>query len=58
MDTRDIRMSVEQIKALNTFIMIQPLETLLKFPEVEEILGMMVDAVNHSDSETLNDFTA
>lgn len=58
METRDIRISVDQLKALNTFIMINPKELLEKFPEVDEILWMMLDAVNNSDSKTLNDFTA
>lgn len=58
METRDIRISVDQLKALNTFIMINPKELLEKFPEVDEILWMFLDCVNNSDSKTLNDFTA
>lgn len=58
MDTRDIRISVDQLKALNTFLMIQSPELFKKFPEVDELLSMFLDCVNNSDSKTLNDFTA
>lgn len=58
MDTRDIRISVDQLKALNTFLMIQSPESFKQFPEVDELLSMFLDCVNNSDSETLNDFTA
>ncbi len=58
MDTRDIRISVDQLKLLNMALMIQPDEFFQKWPEYVELLDMMLDAVNNSDSETLNDFTA
>lgn len=58
MDTRDIRISVDQLKMLNMALMIQPDEFFEKWPEYVELLDMMLDAVNNSDSETLNDFTA
>jgi hypothetical protein len=58
MDTRDIRISVEHLKMLNMALMIQPDEFFQKWPEYVELLDMMLDAVNNSDSETLNDFTA
>ena len=58
MDTRDIRISVEHLKMLNMALMIQPDEFFEKWPEYTIILDMMLDAVNNSDSKTLNDFTA
>lgn len=58
MDTRDIRISVDQLKLLNMALMIQPDEFFTKWPEYTVLLDMMLDCVNNSDSKTLNDFTA
>lgn len=50
-DTRDLRLSVEQIEFL-----IDELERGIR-PN-EEMIDMLRDALENSDSETLNDFTA
>lgn len=58
MDTRLIKISVEDLKIINTLIMLHPKEVYDKIDEEGLILGMLLQAVNESDSETLNDFTA
>lgn len=58
MDTRLIKISVDDLKLLNMALMIQPDEFFEKWPEYSVLLDMMLDCVNNSDSETLNDFTA
>lgn len=58
METRDIRFSVDQLKLLNMLLMLQNDEFFKKWPEYSELLDMMLDCVNNSNSETLNDFTA
>jgi hypothetical protein len=50
-DTRDLRLSVQQIEFL-----IDELERGIR-PN-EEMIDMLRDALENSDSETLNDFTA
>ena len=57
MDTRDIRLSTDQIKVLNTILMKNDPEFSWLQEEKEELLDMFLDVLN-SDSETLNDFTA
>jgi hypothetical protein len=57
-DTRLIKISVEDLKIINTLIMIHPPEVIEKIDREGLILGMLLQAVNESDSETLNDFTA
>lgn len=57
METRDIRISVEQIKVLNTILMKNDPEFSWLHTEKEELLSMFLDSLN-SDSNTLNDFTA
>jgi hypothetical protein len=57
METRDIRISVDDLKLLNMALMIQPEEFFTKWPDYIILLDMMLDAVNNGDSETLNDFT-
>lgn len=58
METRDIRISVDQLKLLNMVLMLQNDQFFEKWPEYTELLDMMLDCVNNSDSKTLNDFTA
>jgi hypothetical protein len=58
MDTRDIRISVDDLKLLNMALMIQPDEFFEKWPEYKVLLDMMLDAVNNGTPDTLNDFTA
>lgn len=58
MDTRDIRLSTEQIKILNTILMKNDPEFHYIHEEKEELLYMFLDILNNSDSKTLNDFTA
>ena len=57
MDTRDIRLSTDQIKVLNTILMKNDPEFSWLQEEKEELLDMFLDVLN-SNSETLNDFTA
>ena len=57
METRDIRISVDDLKLLNMALMIQPDEFFEKWPEYSVLLDMMLDCVNNGDSDTLNDFT-
>jgi hypothetical protein len=57
MDTRDIRLSTDQIKVLNTILMKNDPEFSWLQEEKEELLYMFLDVLN-SNSETLNDFTA
>lgn len=56
MDTRDIRLSVEQIKVINTILMKNDPEFSWLFKEKEELLYMFLDTLN-SNKDTLNDFT-
>jgi hypothetical protein len=58
MDTRDIRLSTEQIKVLNTILMKNDPEFSYIHEEKEELLDMFLEVLNNSDSKTLNDFTA
>lgn len=56
-DTRDLRLSVEQIRALLNLL--GPAHAITVDPdEAYEIASMLQDALENSDSETLNDFTA
>lgn len=57
MDTRDIRLSVEQIKIINTILMKNDPEFSWISEEKEELLYMFLDTLN-SNKDTLNDFTA
>ena len=57
MDTRDIRLSTDQIKVLNTILMKNDPEFSWLQEEKEELLDMFLEVLN-SNSETLNDFTA
>lgn len=58
MDTRDIRLSTDQIKVLNTILMKNDPEFSWLQEEKEELLDMFLDTLNNSDSKILNDFTA
>lgn len=58
MDTRDIRLSTDQIKVLNTILMKNDPEFSYIHEEKEELLDMFLEILNNSDSKTLNDFTA
>lgn len=57
-DTRTIRISVEDLKIINTLIMLHPKEVYDKIDQEGLIIGMLLDTVNHGDSEIINDFTA
>ncbi len=57
METRDIRLSTEQIKVLNTILMKNDPEFSYIHEEKEELLDMFLEVLN-SNPETLNDFTA
>lgn len=56
-ETRDIRLSVDQIRVLNAVLMKIDPENSFMQSEIDELLYMFLDSLN-SDSETLNDFTA
>lgn len=58
MDTRLIRISVEDLKIINTLLMLHPKEVYDKIDEEGLIIGMLLDTVNNGDSEIINDFTA
>lgn len=58
METRDIRISVDDLKLLNMALMIQPDEFFEKWPEYTVILDMMLDCVNNGKPDILHDFTA
>jgi hypothetical protein len=56
-ETRDVRLSVDQIRVLNAVLMKTDPENSFMQSEIDELLYMFLDCLN-SDSETLNDFTA
>lgn len=56
-ETRDVRLSVAQIRVLNSVLMKIDPENSFMQSEIDELLYMFLDSLN-SDSETLNDFTA
>lgn len=56
-ETRDVRLSVDQIRVLNAVLMKIDPENSFMQSEIDELLYMFLDSLN-SDSETLNDFTA
>lgn len=55
-DTRDIRMSVEQIRALLNLL--GPVHSITVDPDEAYELASMLEMTLEEDPETLNDFTA
>jgi len=59
-ETRDIRMTVEQISNINLALMIHDPSFFERFPDIDAILTLLLDAVNSPDAtpDKLLDFTS